>query len=151
MHKLEIKPAILPLFNKLYPAKPIYSSKQINPNKPRSDVLGIMGRKVQGCMESNVKSTPEAIYEALSFSTLEIDEVNQTTLKQDHCEEWYHQKAGFISASECKQVFTHQTTIEKNKQMNTDVTSLVRLITLPKYHQQLAKPHKIHSIHWHGA
>lgn len=132
MHEMQNKPAILPLFHKLYPAKPMHTSKKINSKKPQSEVPGIMRRKLQGCMEGNVKSMPEDIYKALSFSTSEIDEVNQTTVKQGHCREWYHQRAGFISASKCKQVFTRQTTIEKNKQNNTDVTCLVKLITEPK-------------------
>ena len=100
MDKMPTKPAIFPLFYKLYPAKPMHIS-EVNLKKLKSKVVGIMRKKVQACME-NVKSTPEAVYKAIAFSTLEIDEVNQTTLKQGQCEEWYHQKAAFISASKCK-------------------------------------------------
>ena len=84
------KPAIFPLFHKLYPipANPLHTS-EVNPNKLENEVLGIMKKKVQACMEGNVKSTPEAVYKAIAFSTIEIDEVNQTTLKQGQCEEWY--------------------------------------------------------------
>ena len=130
MDKMPTKPAIFPLFHKLYPAKPMHTS-EVNLKKLKSKVVGIMRKKVQACMESDVKSTPEAVYKAIAFSTLEIDEVNQTTLKQGQCEEWYHQKAAFISASKCKQVFTRQTTIEKNKP-DTDISCLVKLITDPK-------------------
>ena len=44
----------------------------------------------------------------------------------------YVQKAGFITASKCKQVYTSQGTVEKNIGKNIDVSSLVNNIVQPK-------------------
>ena len=48
---------------------------------------------------------------------------------QWQCEEWYIHKAGFITASRCRRVFTRQEAIEKNEK---DVTKLVKDIVLPE-------------------
>ena len=52
-----------------------------------------------------------------------------TTSKQWH-EEWYLHKAGFITASKCKRVFTRQEALEKNNAENA--TKLVEAIALAK-------------------
>ena len=41
-----------------------------------------------------------------------------TTVKQWQCEEWYLHKAGFITASKCKRLFTRQATHDKNPAEN---------------------------------
>ena len=64
----------------------------------------------------------------LTFSDVERDHVEATTM-QWQCEEWYIHKAGFITASRCKRVFTRQEAIEKNEK---DVTKLVKDIVLPE-------------------
>ena len=40
----------------------MHTSKEINPDKPQSEVIGIMTRKVQEFLEGNAKSMPEAVY-----------------------------------------------------------------------------------------
>ena len=65
--------------------------------------------------------------------------VNDTMLEQWQCKEWYIQKAGYITASKCKQVYTHQETIEKNIGKDIDVSSLVNNILEPKVPSR--KPH----------
>ena len=76
----------------------------------------------------------------LSFSDAERNHVDTTTAKQWQCEEWYLHKAGFITASKCKRVFTRQETLEKNKEEN--VIKLVQDIVLPKtpHMQQQVEP-----------
>ena len=133
MNKMTQKPAILPLFHKLYPSKFNTSSPLLSDEKnPKAKVQGIMKNKVSTCMKNSRHVTPELVYQALSFTDAEIDAINYSTLKQWQCEEWYNQKAGFITASKCKQVFTRQATIEKNKPKKTDVSRLVDIITAPK-------------------
>ena len=76
----------------------------------------------------------------LSFSDAERNHVDTTTAKQWQCEEWYLHKAGFITASKCKRVFTRQETLEKNNEEN--VIKLVQDIALPKtpHVQQKVEP-----------
>ena len=76
----------------------------------------------------------------LSFSDAERNHVDTSTAKQWQCEEWYLHKAGFITASKCKRVFTRQETLEKNKEEN--VIKLVQDIALPKtpHMQQKVEP-----------
>ena len=66
----------------------------------------------------------------LSFSDAERNHVDTTTAKQWQCEEWYLHKAGFITASKCKRVFTRQETLEKNNEEN--VIKLVQDVALPQ-------------------
>ena len=58
------------------------------------------------------------------------EHVESTTSKQWRCEEWYLHKAGFITASKCKRVFTRQEALEKNNAENA--TKLVEAIALAK-------------------
>ena len=59
-----------------------------------------------------------------------MEHVENTTSKQWKCEEWYLHKAGFITATKCKKVFTRQETLEKYNA--EDVTKLVEDIALAK-------------------
>ena len=56
----------------------------------------------------------EDVLRFLSFNDAEREHVESTTSKQWQCEEWYLHKAGFITASKCKRVFTRQEALEKN-------------------------------------
>ena len=60
----------------------------------------------------------EEVLKFLSFSDAEREHVERTTSKQWQCEEWYLHKAGFITASKCKRVFTRQEALEKNNAEN---------------------------------
>jgi hypothetical protein len=53
-------------------------------------------------------------------------------LKQWQCKEWYENKAGFITASKCKKVYTPQKTLEKHLNKNHDVSCLVNEIVHAK-------------------
>ena len=79
----------------------------------------------------------------LTFSDVERDHVESTTSIQWQCEEWYIHKAGFITASRCKRVFTRQEAIEKNEK---DVTKLVEDIVLPKSPHSCAQNQWNHKI-----
>ena len=59
--------------------------------------------------------TTEALVSELAFTKDEKTYVNDQTLKQWKCKEWYLQKAAFITASMCKRVYTWQETVEKNR------------------------------------
>ncbi|CAB4034561.1 Carboxypeptidase D [Paramuricea clavata] len=80
----------------------------------------------------NIVKTPDILFAKLKFTEEEITTVNNITLKEWQCKEWYVQKAGFITASKCKQIYTSQGTIEKNTGKNIDVSSLVKNIVQPK-------------------
>ena len=76
------------------------------------------------------KTPAEEIVQLLSFSYTEREQVERTTVKQWQCEEWYLHKAGFITASKCKRVFTRQETLYKNPAENA--RNLVEEIGLVK-------------------
>ena len=66
----------------------------------------------------------------LSHSQDEVDQVNESTIGQWKCEEWYKQKEGFIAGSIAHRVLSMQNSLDKGKQRN--VTSLVKTITCQK-------------------
>ena len=155
----ELKPArvSLPLLRKLYLPKPKPgSSTGTVKTKVCEDIavksVGIMERKLTACIKGNPEHNSAQIYKTLFFTAEEIKEVNDATVKQWQCKEWYTQKAGFITASKSKQVFTRQTTIEKNKLKgkSTDATCLVSIITHPKVPPNLNPIHHEpqHSREW---
>ena len=125
-------PVILPLFKKLYcspEADKDLNDESAEPNGNK-DETGIMNTKLQEVLKNHANISTEEILRLLSFSDTEIDHVENTTSKQWKCEEWYLHKAGFITASKCKRVFTRQETLEKNNA--EDVTKLVEDIALAK-------------------
>ena len=141
MYGLDTEPAILPLFQKLYLSKNSkinialsdqrqcgQSSEPIRVGVEEADGnVGIMHRKLKALTKEQPEHTPEQIYPALVFTKEEIEEVNDATTKQWQCKEWYVHKAGFVTPSKCKQVFTRQATIERNMKngKSTDVKSTV--------------------------
>ena len=66
----------------------------------------------------------------ISLSDEEVENVNISTVEQWKTKEWYHQKAGIITASKAKRVFNAQLKLEKNTKCS--VVSLVKDITRPK-------------------
>lgn len=94
---------------------------------------------------SNFINTPDTSCTKLVFTEEEITRVNDTTLKQWQCKEWYTQKAGFITASKCKQVYTRQETLEKNRGKDIDVSRLVREIVEPNIPSSTVQmsPHQV--------
>ena len=155
MKELTPAPAILPLFKKLYLPKRD-SSSRTEKNKVCEDIavasVGIMARKLTACIKSNPQHNPAQIHKTLFFTGEEIKEINDANFKQWQCKEWYTQKTGFITASKSKQVFTRQTTIEKNKvkDKSTDVTRLVSIIAHPKVPPNISPIHHEpqHSREW---
>lgn len=81
-------------------------------------------------MRNHSNISTEEVVSLLSFSDAEREHVDSTTSKQWQCEDWYLHKAGFITASKYKRVFTRQATLDKNKEEN--VTKLVEDIALAK-------------------
>ena len=81
-------------------------------------------------LRNNPNISPEEVLRLLSFSDAERENVEKTTSKQWQCEEWYLHKAGFITASKCKRVFTRQETLDKKNAEN--VSNLVEDIALAK-------------------
>jgi hypothetical protein len=120
-------PVILPLLNCLLnqpPSKTLNDESCLN-NQPS----GIMKLKLSESIENNETDTnnSNALCETLTFSEEEIKNVDKITLKQWQCKEWNENKAGFISASKCKNVYTRQKTLEKHLK-NDDVSCLVNKI-----------------------
>lgn len=147
MIELKTEPPIFPLFKKLYlPEADLSPKPQDNPSssKPETtnscpynagafDSTGIMHRKLKEHIKKQPQSTPEQAFQTLRFTEDEIQDINNVTLQQWQSQEWFIQKAGFITASKSKHVFTRQTTIEMNKAKgkSTDVSILVSAIVKP--------------------
>ena len=58
--------------------------------------------------------TPENFLSSLSFTSEEIEKIDEETVGQWKCKSWFTNKKGFISASKCKSIVTHQTTLEES-------------------------------------
>lgn len=123
MSNLQSKPAIFPLFQKLYHVPKV----SLESSKPTT-TLGIMREKIQQLLSVPVDSLNVA--SQLFFTDEDREEVHNATMKQWQCEEWYLHKVGFISASLCHRVYTRQISLEKNPTEN--VTKLVNTITARK-------------------
>ena len=77
-----------------------------------------MNTKIQGIVKGHPNISSKDVLRLLSFSDTERDYVESMTSMQWQCEEWYIHKAGFITASKCKRIFTRQEAIEKMKNMS---------------------------------
>ena len=135
-------PVILPLFKKLYSSSEADTDLHEEPAESSDNKAGtgIMDTKLREVMRNHPNISTEEVASLLSFSDAERSHVDTTTSKQWQCEEWYLHKAGFITASKCKRVFTRQETLDKNKEEN--VINLVQDIALPKtpHMQQKVEP-----------
>jgi hypothetical protein len=146
-HSLEksgCNPAILPLLTKLY-GKPncpiikndIENDDVINLNESGNKLTsanGILKEKVNTLCEQlgpecHAKAAVNDVLTNLSHSQEEVDQVNELTIEQWKCDEWYKQK-GFITGSIAHRVLSMQNSLDKGKQRN--VTSLVKTITCQK-------------------
>ena len=128
-----VSPVILPLFKKLYcsPEADTALNDESAESKGNKDETGVMNTKLQEVLKTHANISTEEILRFLSFSDTENEHVENITSKQWKCEEWYLHKAGFITASKCKKVFTRQETLERNNNAE-DVTKLVEDIALAK-------------------
>ena len=141
MVKLENEPAIFPLFKKLYLPPVNVSSESASTSKKHeckyessaSDGCGIMCRKISALIKEHPEHNDAEVFQTLTFSDEEIKEVHDSTKKQCQSKEWYVHKAGFITASIAKQVFTRQATVEKNALIgkSTDVNPTLTQIINP--------------------
>ena len=106
--------------------------KKPRANTKSCEVKDLVVKKIQKPSQEIIRGHPNIsikdVLRLLTFSDVERDHVEATTM-QWQCEEWYIHKAGFITASRCKRVFTRQEAIEKNEK---DVTKLVKDIVLPE-------------------
>lgn len=131
-------PVILPLLNKLYESSksPKQSESELNGGESFVNIesTGILEQKLAEGIKDHPKfiHTPEALVSKLAFTKDETTSVNDLTLKQWKCKEWYFQRAGFITASLCKRVYTRQETVEKNRDNGINVDNLVKNIVQPK-------------------
>ena len=125
-------PVILPLFKKLYCNSEAGTDLHEEPAETSDNKAetGIMNTKLKEVITNHPKISTEEVVSLLSFSDEERKHIDSTTSKQWQCEEWYLHKAGFITASKCKRVFTRQETLDKNTEEN--VTKLVEDIALAK-------------------
>ena len=128
---LQSTPVILPLFKKLHdtPEEDTITEAAGQSNLYHQKT-GIMNVKLLQILSNDPKFPAEKNVQLLSFSDTEREQVERTTVKQWQCEEWYLHKAGFITASKCKSVFTRQETLDKNPAENA--RNLVEEIGLVK-------------------
>ena len=127
-------PVILPLLNKLYELLKSPQKSQPNADDVISESTGILEQKLTKGFKDHPEyiHTPEVLVSKLAFTKDETTQVNDLTLKQWRCKEWYFQKAGFITASMFKRVYTRHETVEKNSDNNINVDNLVKNIVQPK-------------------
>jgi hypothetical protein len=129
-------PVILPLLEKVYSYTDQSTAKSTADESTcdSTNSTSILIEKLRKSITDNpdIVDSPNRLCASLVFTDEEIKKVNDTTLEQWQCKEWYIQKTGFITASKCKQVYTRQETIEKNIGKNIDVSSLVNNILEPK-------------------
>ncbi|XP_068708975.1 uncharacterized protein [Montipora foliosa] len=122
-------PVILPLFKKLYCTTEADTDQVGKTTKSSKDKLGsgIMKLKLAELLRNDPNILLEDVLRLFSFSDTEINYIENTTTKQWQCDDWYLHKAGFITALNCKRVFTRQEALEKNSAENA--TKLVQAIT----------------------
>lgn len=141
------RPVILPLLNKLYVPKQSAPDTENKSTTNNNELTSILDEKLTTYLtdNSNFINTPDTLCTTLVFTEEEITRVNDTTLKQWQCKEWYTQKAGFITASKCKRVYTRQETLEKNRGKDIDVSRLVREIVEPNIPSSTVQmsPHQV--------
>ena len=120
------------------PSKPPELPKSLQKSQPKaedviSESTGILEQKLtKGFKDPEYIHTPEVLVSKLAFTKDETTQVNDLTLKQWRCKEWYFHKAGFITASMFKRVYTRQETVEKNRDNCINVDNLVKNIVQPK-------------------
>ena len=111
--KTDAPAVILPLIKKLHFTSEAHSELHSGPfNKAKT---GITNTKIQEIVQGHPNISSKDVLRLLSISDAERDYVESTTSIQWQCEEWYIHKAGFITASKCKRVFTRQKAIKKNE------------------------------------
>ena len=122
-------PVVLPLFKKLYCTTEADTDQVGKTSKSSEDKLGsgIMKLKLEELLRNDPNISLQEVLRLFSFSDTEINYIESTTTKQWQCDDWYLHKAGFITASNCKRVFTRQEALEKNSAENA--TKLVQAIT----------------------
>ena len=127
-------PVILPLLNKLCESPKSHKKSQPIADDVSCESTSLLEQKLtQGIIDHpEYIHTPESLVSKLVYTKDEITHVNELTLKQWRCKEWYFQKAGFITASMCKRVYTRQETVEKNEDNSINVDNLVTNIVQPK-------------------
>ena len=151
LFQVKKKPAILPLLAKLYDvpeprkeAEPADLTLLDKPEDPSpvssSDKQEFTSAELeQGIMKANLLKlqrngnesfATEKDLHHLCLDNVIIDRIDKLTEKQWQCKEWYQQKAGFITASKAKRVFTLQRSIDKGLPRN--VTKLVEEVVHPK-------------------
>jgi hypothetical protein len=104
---------------------------------------GIMENKIEQFIQDSNSSVPtaEEFLNYLSFSDSEIIDVENATVYQWESEDWFLHKAGFISASKCKAVFTRQTTLNKGNSQET--TALAKsIVSNPSLNMSSKKTHE---------
>ena len=106
MNSLNTEYPVFPLFNKLYPTKhkPSTLPTIIEDRK----TVSIMARNVTELLRDNESLDPIGLFSLLKFASDDITSVNELTIQQWQCEEWYKHKQGFLSASKWKSYYTRQ-------------------------------------------
>lgn len=96
-------------------------------------VVPIMEKKMMAFMKDKATGQAKDFLEELSFSSDEIDEIDNTTRRQWQCQEWFDHKFGFITASKAKNVYTRQQSFEADS--TEDMSCMVETIVKHTTHQ----------------
>ena len=125
-------PAIFPLLRKLYLPDDVPKATTLNEMMMPKSAVGIMEKKEKEFIQENTSTacSAEEFLRYLSFTGSEIADVESATIYQSENEQWFLHKAGFISASNCKAVFTRQTSLDK--EFSKETTALAKSIVSKK-------------------
>ena len=103
-----------------------------------------MNTKIREIVKGHPNISSKGVLRLLSFSDAGRDYEECASSMQWEWEEWYIHKAGFITASKCKRVFTRQEAIKKEKKRNEkDVKRFIKGIVLLKSPQSCGKNQEV--------
>ena len=91
---------------------------------------GILKTSLLKLHQQGKSITTEKDLEHLVLSEATVARVDKLTEKQWESEDWYKQKAGFITASKAKRIMTMQISMDKNLARN--VSKAVEVVVHPK-------------------
>ena len=100
-----------------------------------------MNTKIREIVKGHPNISSKGVLSLLSFSDAGRDYEECASSMQWEWEEWYFHKAGFITHSKCKRVFTSQEAIKKKNEK--DVKRFIENIVLPKSQHSCGKNQEV--------
>ena len=138
--KVSPPPVILFLLKKQY--LPAAVSKGVKESEAVERNDDIMIEKLEQFKKQTSMLVPENFLSFLSFTSEEIEKIDEETVGQRKCKSWFTYKKRFISASKCKSIVTCQTTLEESnvKLVTSIAKSIVSNYQLKNHSREPPKP-----------